>query len=191
MNMHRILSAKDGKKLLISCAVVMVIVCSIVFLPGSHALAATSPHVSKTPSLKGSHSPFVANIPQTIWPALNFNGCGTGWNNVTDLVYSFAYAYTTGRQACSSAVWDNSSHTLGHNCFMNVYIPQILATANIAYGIVDANGTERVVINQNDVSGWQPLGHVYPSIRYVYISSNNGQTGTYMAAGPMTFACVS
>jgi hypothetical protein len=129
-----------------------------------------------------------------IYPAWNFLGCGTGWNNAVDPNYyfeAFEYAYTTGSSACSQAIWDDHQSTLSRICTVLVYIPTILATANISYGLYRANGSliYRIAINQNNVSGWQGIGNGITGLHHVMISSNNGQRGTLMAAGKMSFDC--
>jgi hypothetical protein len=185
INTHRISTTKSGKKLLLCCMLAMTIACSAAVLPSSHAFAATNPHASAAAAIKSGGS-----FDDFIWPAWNFLGCGTGWDNMIDSgLNAFKYSYTTGSRVCTSAVWNDSARTSSANCDIGVYIPTIFATAKIAYGIVDVYGTERVVINQNNVSGWQDLGwHLY--VGYVYISSNNGQNGTDMAAGEMDFVCI-
>jgi hypothetical protein len=186
---NRTRTAINGKKLLIYCAIAAIIACSTVILPGSRAFAATSPHMSAVPATKSS-----AIVDDFIFPAWNFFGCGTGWSSAIDfpgggLVEYFKYSYTTGNQICTSAVWNDSTHTGNRTCDLLVYLPSYFGTAKISYGIVDPKGTQRILVYQSNFNGdFYDLGE-YSSVSYVYISSNNGQTGTDMAAGQMEFYC--
>ena len=180
------------------CVSLLAVICSGAAFISPQAFASTlkpirSPHsFPNVQHKKHLGSPQVRPLANTstIFPSWNFLGCGTGWNPATDTyLHYFKYAYTTGSQSCSSAVWDDSSLSLKHTCDVIVYIPTIFATANIAYGLYLADGSvKRVTINQNSVYGWNYLTTVQ-KIKYVLISSNNGQNGAYMAAGEMGFTC--
>ena len=171
--------------------------CSSAAFTSPHAFAATMSSVRSHPSPQTQHIKKLSlshvrpsSATSYIYPSWNFLGCGTGWNQATDTyLHYFKYAYTTGSRACSSAVWDDSGISFHHTCDVIVYIPTILATANISYGFyLDYGVVSRATINQNNVYGWTYLTTL-ENIRYVLISSNNGQNGTYMAAGEMGFTC--
>ena len=171
-------------KLLRYICILIALIYSVLFITNPTVYAGTKPHES--PALHPR------DATDYIYPAWNFLGCGTGWNQAIDTnFHSFQYAYTTGSRACSSAVWDDYQNTHDEYCYVSIYIPTILATANIAYAIVFTNGRViRTVINQNNYSNWiYDYGSPYYGIRYIYISSNNGQNGTYMAAGELLFDC--
>jgi hypothetical protein len=129
----------------------------------------------------------------TVNPATYVLGCGTGWSDAFDGNQSFQYAYTTGSQACSRAVWDEHDKTQNMNCGLLVYIPTIFATARISYGVYRSDGSliGRYTINQKERAKWTQLtltGNIH-GIHHVLIQSNNGENGTDMAAGPMIFSC--
>ncbi len=179
------------------CISLFTLLCSGSAFISPHAFASTVSPAKSSSSSKVQHRKHLGSFglkPRSatnyIGPNLNFLGCGTGWNPAVDTyLHQFNYAYTTGSQSCSSAVWDYSGVSLSHTCDVIVYIPTIFATATIAYGFYLASGqVVRVTINQNNVYGWNFLTTA-SSIRYVLISSNNGQNGTYMAAGEMGFTC--
>lgn len=180
MNTYRALSSKKAKKLLSFCAIAVVLMCSIMIFPSSHAFAAT-------------RSPMhAADYSHQVYPDVKFLGCGTGWNNAIDIsLFTFQYAYTTGNQMCSEADWNDSGYTANKTCDVSVYVPTIFATANIAYAFVNTHGSImfRASVNQNATSGFVELAGNVHNLGYVFISSNNGENGTYMAAGLMVFVC--
>jgi hypothetical protein len=165
------------KKVLFACLLAIVAFSAFAVITPHAFAASTSHHLS-------------ANFAEqdSIFPATYFLGCGTGWNSAFDGIEFFQYAYTTGSQACSRAIWDDHAFTQGKSCNFTTYIPQILATANIAYGFYDSNNNliTRTTIDQNNVSGYVAIGLFISNVSYVLISSNNGQTGTYMAAAEMS-----
>jgi hypothetical protein len=176
-------------KIILCCCTLIALTYSIFFAASPQAFAATKPH--GLPKVTNPYS----TTSGVIYPAWNFLGCGTGWNNAYDPIYlkPFKYAYTTGSQACSQAVWDDHQYTQNTQCVAAVFIPSLLATAKISYGFYRANGSliERDVIDQNTASDFTviPTNHAISGIHHVLISSNNGQTGTYMAAGALDFYC--
>jgi hypothetical protein len=109
---------------------VLVVLMSPFFFSTSNQVSAKSYHPtsdnllhssSKDIALKGSpprpklkvHSMSGVSI-YDVGPATYFLGCGTGWSSMIDDYWvTFNYAYTTGSQACSKAVWDDHAHTLG------------------------------------------------------------------------------
>ena len=175
-------------RMLFCCFSILLIMLTF-FTTSSSAFAANNPHL-RMPSSPHTLKPMSAT--NYIFPDWQFLGCGTGWNPATDpYLHYFKYAYTTGSQACSRAIWDEHDQSQTHTCDIIVYIPTILATANISYGLYRSDGSliKRVVINQNNVYGWNEVAMGIYGVYHVLISSNNGQTGTYMAAGEMGFTC--
>lgn len=155
------------------------------------AFAANNPNLKESSQQQKPLYP-AGSTTDVIYPAWNFLGCGTGWNYAYDpYLHYFGYAYTTGSQACSSAVWDDHNLSQNHTCDIAVYIPTILATAYISYGFYRANGSliTRAAVHQGPSYGWIGLKSKVVGIHHILISSNNGENNTYMAAGQMQFAC--
>ncbi len=162
-------------RVLLSLCSLIMLMCLILFTSNSSALAKTNSYVND-----GNTN-----------PSWNFLGCGTGWNPLFYVNYTVKYAYTTGSQACSEAVWDDHQFSQNKSCYVFVLIPEYFATARIAYGLYGSHGLiERDVINQKAVSGFVLLKQTPVfGINHILISSNNGEIGTYMAAGPVQFDC--
>ncbi|GCF06965.1 hypothetical protein [Dictyobacter arantiisoli] len=153
----------------------------LIMLTTSGSVLADQQHVSKP-----------LNIIQIVYPSYDFLGCGTGWNNAIDgNLQSFRYAYTTGSQACSQAVWDIHDVSQNRTCSVNAYIPTVFATANISYGFYRANGSliKRYSVNQYYYSGEVTLGDPVYGIHHILIQSNNGENGTYMGAAYLSYDC--
>ncbi|WP_201382131.1 hypothetical protein [Ktedonobacter sp. SOSP1-85] len=192
MKKKRLLGTFGVRKLLCSFAIAAIVCLTLFATSSPKAFAANNPGLKISPPHLNNRALPLDSVTNVIYPATYFLGCGTGWNGATDpYLHSFEYAYTTRSQACSKAVWDEHDTSQNKICDLTVYIPTILATANIAYGLYRADNSliGRYSINQNTHYSWIGLAFGIYGIHHVVISSNNGENGTYMAAGEIQFAC--
>jgi hypothetical protein len=91
------------------------------------------------------------------------------------------WTYANGNNPCISVSYGFSENTYGY-CSFYVYVPNGDATAKIIFGYnVNGSGWYGTTLDENPVSGWQPIPGLqdlgaYGTPTYIQWSDNDGQS---------------